>query len=200
MGIMVQGGHHQLHHLAMARGEFGSHTSIDQINVERLPNAKYFVTEGDDPPRAWTREGLQIGTRRACSALQRVSLLTEVFETRLALRSPFRDPELRFGGGKPSHLLMGFPCVSLRPWRHQWRPEPLSPSINLRRAIHVTRQPCVDFEDDDPARKDLIASATGPGNSSCTESLPRERIVPRTFGREARASISAFDFGGVAAP
>jgi hypothetical protein len=25
MGIMVQGGHHQLHHLAMARGEFGPH-------------------------------------------------------------------------------------------------------------------------------------------------------------------------------
>jgi hypothetical protein len=25
MGIMVQGGHHQLHHLAMARGEFGVH-------------------------------------------------------------------------------------------------------------------------------------------------------------------------------
>ena len=25
MGIMVQGGHHQLHHLAMAKGEFGAH-------------------------------------------------------------------------------------------------------------------------------------------------------------------------------
>ena len=25
MGIMVQGGHHQLHHLAMAKGEFGPH-------------------------------------------------------------------------------------------------------------------------------------------------------------------------------
>ncbi|HEX5958575.1 MAG TPA: hypothetical protein VFY92_07955 [Hyphomicrobiaceae bacterium] len=25
MGIMVQGGHHQLHHLAMAKGEFGQH-------------------------------------------------------------------------------------------------------------------------------------------------------------------------------
>jgi len=37
----------------------------------------------------WTREALQIGTRPACSALQRVSLLTEVFETRLAPRSPF---------------------------------------------------------------------------------------------------------------
>jgi hypothetical protein len=25
MGIMVQGGHHQLHHLAMSKGEFGAH-------------------------------------------------------------------------------------------------------------------------------------------------------------------------------
>ena len=25
MGIMVQGGHHQAHHLAMAKGEFGMH-------------------------------------------------------------------------------------------------------------------------------------------------------------------------------
>src|SRR4029450_6330351 len=65
----------------------------------------------------------------------------------------------------------------------------------------LRRQPCIAIGDDDPSvRKDLMASATGPGNSSWTESLPEGRITRRTFGREARASISAFALAGAPAP
>jgi hypothetical protein len=50
------------------------------------------------------------------------------------------------------------------------------------------------------ARKGAIASTTASGNSSWTASFPRGRSTLLIPGSAASASISACDFGGVAAP